>query len=165
MCKDKILSWKNLDWIEIPSQSPGFCGLSPCLGPMSLERTEPLGQQYFSVTISFTARASKGHLSSISCLILSCELHQEIKCVKFYFLTALCWNNYIIYDITDKAKGEEIYMNSFSQKYSEKGREARCFRSKWQRAWKQKVGGTILKDPLGLLSRCLSLKRALHPRS
>lgn len=77
----------------------------------------------------------------------------------------LCWESYIIYDISDKARIEKIYMNLLPQKYSER-EGGQMFPFGEQRAWEQWVGGATTKGPLRLLPQCLwmlpSSVRASH---
>lgn len=81
----KFYPEKNPDWIEIPRQSPVLCCLTigEVRGP---QREQPLGQRNLRPFHSQTQPA-KLIVSSTSCLVLSYKLYQEIKFVKFYFLT------------------------------------------------------------------------------
>lgn len=65
-------------------------------------------------------------------------LHQETKSVKLKFLAEPFVEKATIYDISDKARMEKIYMNLLPQKYSEKEREARCFLSE-NNGWEEQL--------------------------
>lgn len=81
----KFYPEKNPDWIEIPRHSSVLRGLTTgkIRGP---QREQPLGQRNLWPFHSQTQPA-KLIVSRTSCLVLSYKLYQEIKFVKFYFLT------------------------------------------------------------------------------
>lgn len=123
--------------------------------PGSPERTRHWISRTQVLSCHSQPQLAKFQAAALPAFCVSYQLHQEIQFVKLCFLAQPSAEIATLSMTLVTRPKVRKYTWIYSLKNSEKCIEARCFLSKWQRSWEQKVGGTILKDPLGLLSQYL----------